>query len=342
MADRSGAIGDSSSIHGLLRPPIRDGLRRVMHAFGFTRWAVASLALLVLLSSCKPKPAPAPPFEGTCAVSQMKVDAAQSVSVLLELAPKAGTSVRPAGMLLLQVLEMGPSPTLKCTPQTRLSESSYRADFESAPAIPFEDYCLVDSPLESVITVRSFFTPENAPNAIECSTGGPVPKAWGGHDKTPAEQQAAIASARTTATPKASPTADVDPRPVVRIDMKDALRFPNGTIDEGPHAIRVYARVPDSWIQSGALTPKAKTAVLAKMYGGPNWEKGNGDGSLYIVRSFASHPLTPAEIAVPVWSSEPAGTTWFYETKPDGALEKRGPNFGPPPPLPKAEHLDHR
>jgi hypothetical protein len=127
-----------------------------------------------------------------------------------------------------------------------------------------------------------------------------------------------------------------DPRSVVRVDLEDALQFPGGAVHPSPSGpIVLYARVPPGWIASGALTGKAKGLLLAKLYGGPDWEQGNSDGSKFVVQSFRSRVLTSAELAAPIWKDAKSQNTWFYEAKPDGALEKRELGFAPtPPPAP--------
>lgn len=168
-----------------------------------------------------------------------------------------------------------------------------------------------------------------------------MPKALGGRDLTAEAELAAL-------TPAAPPSSSASPeiasaeatdggvaaRPIVRVEILDGLRFPDGVLHNAEKPIEIYARVPKDWVTRDGLTPWAKSTVLAKMYGGPLWEKGNSDGSVYVVRSFSSRILTAEEIARPIWARA-TSSTWFYDTLPNNTLETRGPNFGPPLP-PKA------
>lgn len=120
---------------------------------------------------------------------------------------------------------------------------------------------------------------------------------------------------------------------LVQIDLQDALRLPNGVESPASQPLIIFVRAPASWVHGKALTETAKTTVLAKLYGGPNWMKGNSDGSTFVVKSFASKVIT----ATP----EGAKAIW-YDVKPDGTLEKLGPNFGEAPaPKPPSSFIDH-
>jgi hypothetical protein len=304
---------------------------------------VACALTLLAMAGCKPKPPPV--FEGSCTVTQLDTaPSPQAMMTIVKFDPAKGAPSRPSGRLLLQVWELGATGdgTVKCTMTTSVDQTLFLRDGEALATLSYSDYCLGDPPKGKYMVVRGFFTPEHTTrDAIECTTEGTVPAILGGKNKTPAEQQAALAVAPTT--PAAAVVdAGTDSRAIVRVDLLDALRYPDGTVHDALKPIVLYARVPTGWIASGALSPKAKTTLLAKLYGGPNWEKGNYDGSLYIVRSFASRVLSPAEVAAPLWENDAKNpSTWFYETKPDGTLEKRGPSFGPAPALPPPGHLDH-
>lgn len=116
------------------------------------------------------------------------------------------------------------------------------------------------------------------------------------------------------------------PPVVVRVDMQDALKLPNGFVTPPADPLIIFIQAPAGWVKAGALTPDAKKAVLAKMYGGPNWEAGNDDGSTYVVKAFASKVSTAAEAA------KDAKHTWWYVVGADGkTLDKAGPGFGAPP-----------
>lgn len=119
---------------------------------------------------------------------------------------------------------------------------------------------------------------------------------------------------------------------LVRVEMLDALRLPNGFESPAPNPLVIFIRAPASWVAQGALTDAARKKLLAQLYGGPDWERGNGDGSTYVVKRFSSRLVAEGE-AMP----EQRGTYW-YEVKADGTLDKRGPQFGPPaePPTPKS------
>ncbi|MFO0597021.1 MAG: hypothetical protein U0228_17020 [Myxococcaceae bacterium] len=122
---------------------------------------------------------------------------------------------------------------------------------------------------------------------------------------------------------------------VIQVDLQDALRFPSGVESPPAEPIVIFIEAPASWVKGGAISDAGKTAVLAKLYGGPQWVNGNDDGSQYVVKKFASKVL-------------PAGTTppqprrsWWYVVKADGSLEKRSEGFAGPgaPNLPEPKSL---
>ncbi|MBL8954206.1 MAG: hypothetical protein JNK82_25740 [Myxococcaceae bacterium] len=108
---------------------------------------------------------------------------------------------------------------------------------------------------------------------------------------------------------------------MLRIDMQDALRLPSGVETPPGKPLVIYLRAPPTWVKANGLTDAGKTAVLARLYGGPNWMKGNSDGSTYVVKSFAAS-LIPAGARVPI-----AEGAFWYEVLPDGSLDKRGVGF---------------
>lgn len=114
---------------------------------------------------------------------------------------------------------------------------------------------------------------------------------------------------------------------IVRVDMQDALRFPSGAETPPDSPLVLFVRAPPTWVANGALTDVARKALLARLYGSADWEKGNSDGSTYVVKSFASRLLKAGE--------RPAGGkgVFWYEVLANGALEKRGVDFGPPAPM---------
>lgn len=111
---------------------------------------------------------------------------------------------------------------------------------------------------------------------------------------------------------------------VVRVELSDALRLPNGFEAPSPKGLVLYVRAPGTWVHGGALTDSSKKTLLAQLYGGPNWEQGNSDGSTYVVKKFASRVLGAKETP----GNEP-GAYW-YEANERGGLDKRGPGFSPP------------
>jgi hypothetical protein len=164
----------------------------------------------------------------------------------------------------------------------------------------------------------------------------------------PATQSAAADTATPATSPASNPSTAgslpttspfADGRPVVRAEVEDGLQFPDGVLHAASEPIVIYAHVPENWVANGSLTDEAKVRLLAKLYGGPDWEKGNSDGSKYVVRSFKSRSLSVEEILAPIWAGAKLTGTWFYETLPDGTLEKRGVAFGPDLPDPEPERL---
>lgn len=120
---------------------------------------------------------------------------------------------------------------------------------------------------------------------------------------------------------------------IVRVDMQDALRLPNGFETPPGSALIILVKAPATWVEKGALGKKAKEAVLARLYGGPEWMNGNVDGSTYVVKSFQSKVIDAK--ALP-----PGGPTVFwYEVDAKGALQKRGPAFADPTPPPEPKSL---
>lgn len=120
---------------------------------------------------------------------------------------------------------------------------------------------------------------------------------------------------------------------VVRVDLTDALRLPSGFEAPSPKPLVIFVRAPAAWVHDGVLTESSKKALLAQLYGGPGWENGNADGSTYVVKRFTSRVLGPKE---PLESIP--GAFW-YEVRPDGTLEKKGPLFGAPASPPKPRSL---
>ena len=137
-----------------------------------------------------------------------------------------------------------------------------------------------------------------------------------------------------------STSAIADSVKVIRVDMEDALQLPSGNTFPSPSGpLILFVKAPGTWLEKGALTPKAKAALLARLYG-PTWEQGNDDGSKYVVKSFTSHELTAKDLKAPPWKDPKLKNLWFYEVNKTGELDKRGPDFGPPV-QPKAPvHLD--
>lgn len=296
----------------------------------FSSCRVAVVLFFAFVVGCQRKPDP-PGFLG-CKLTYLRLEE-DGVHVKIGIVPPA-LGVRPAASFDLELLAQNIVANVRCKASAKVERAAYASDTEIVLGLGRHDECAGEPPEGNYMAVRGSLTAEGTTFPFTCANEPDVhvPALWGGHDPT--------------AQPKPRPSAAVptDPRPVVVIDVKDALRFPNGKVDEAPAPIRIYARLPDAWIANGALTPKAKTTVLAKLYGGPDWEKGNVDGSRYIVRSFTARSLTPAEIAQSVWIDRPAESvtshTWFYETDANGVLQTRGPDFGPRHELPPAGHLD--
>ncbi len=111
---------------------------------------------------------------------------------------------------------------------------------------------------------------------------------------------------------------------LIRIDLQDALRLPSGVETPPADPLVIWVRAPAAWVKAGGISEAGKTAVLARLYGGPAWMNGNSDGSTYVVKSFKSTVL-PSGSKVP---EEPHA--YWYEVLADGSLDKRGPGFGPP------------
>jgi hypothetical protein len=259
-------------------------------------------------------------------VTEMLAEVGQPVSTVVEFRSTNGVST-PVGSLLTQIWEVGPSSKQRCQLETAVSAASYGYSGASKLRMNNPDECFGTAPIATYLQARVFFKPEGASKEVQCMMSAAVPFAWSGP--------------KELAPPAPPPSAAVDPRPVVLVDLKDALRFPNGTVDDAPAPIRIFARVPARFIAQGALTPQAKEKLLAQLYGGPNWQKGNEDGSRYLVKSFSSRVLTPAEVTAPLWANATSQNTWFYEAKVDGSFDKRGPAFGPPPPIPPpVGHID--
>lgn len=114
---------------------------------------------------------------------------------------------------------------------------------------------------------------------------------------------------------------------IVRVDMQDALRFPSGMETPPASPLVLYVRAPPAWLANGVLTDVARRALLARLYGGVDWEKGNSDGSTYVVKAFTSRLLKSGE------RPKPGKDVFWYEVLSNGALEKRGDDFGPPAPM---------
>lgn len=120
---------------------------------------------------------------------------------------------------------------------------------------------------------------------------------------------------------------------LVRVDMTDALRLPNGFESPAPKPLVLFVRAPASWLSKGALTDAARRTLLAHLYGGPNWEQGNEDGSTYVVKTFTAKVVQATEPLADV-----PGAYW-YEVRADGTLEKKAPLFGAPGAPKKPESL---
>lgn len=120
---------------------------------------------------------------------------------------------------------------------------------------------------------------------------------------------------------------------IIRVDMQDALRLAGGFETPPGTPLVILVKVPGAWVEKGALGSKGKDALLARLYGGPDWQKGNVDGSTYVVKSFQSKVIDAK--ALP-----PGGPAVFwYEVDAKGALQKRGPAFGDPSPPPEPKSL---
>ncbi len=109
----------------------------------------------------------------------------------------------------------------------------------------------------------------------------------------------------------------------VRVDLTDALQLPSGNQFPSPSGpLIIFVKAPRTWLIKGELTPKAKAAVLAKLYGA-SWELGNEDGSRYVVKIFTSRELAAKESNE--LSVKSAKNTWVYEVSKAGTLEKHKP-----------------
>lgn len=120
---------------------------------------------------------------------------------------------------------------------------------------------------------------------------------------------------------------------IVRVDMQDALRLPSGFETPPGTPLIILVKAPGTWVEKGALGSKGKDALLARLYGGPDWMKGNVDGSTYVVKSFQSKVIDAKAL--------PAGgpAVFWYEVDAKGALQKRGPAFAEPTPPPEPKSL---
>jgi hypothetical protein len=119
---------------------------------------------------------------------------------------------------------------------------------------------------------------------------------------------------------------------IVRVDMLDALRLPNGFVTPPGTPLVILIKAPKTWVEHDALSKAGKEALLARLYGGPAWMNGNEDGSTYVVKSFESKVIDARAL--------PAGgpAVFWYEVDAKGALQKRGAAFTEPtpPPAPKS------
>ena len=106
---------------------------------------------------------------------------------------------------------------------------------------------------------------------------------------------------------------------IVRVDMLDGLAV-SGQVMPSPGPLVIFLKVPGSWLKAGQLTEERKAQLLKNFYG-PTWERGNDDGSRYVVKTFTSKVLTPAEVKAKPWAAI-AKSLWLYEAKGE-ALEKR-------------------
>ena len=123
---------------------------------------------------------------------------------------------------------------------------------------------------------------------------------------------------------------------VIRIEMTDALRLPSGFVTPPAKPLVIFVRAPAAWVKGGTITDAGKQAVLAKLYGGPNWQAGNEDGSTYVVQTFSARVLKAGE------APDGDAKAWWYEVTAAGALEKRGPGFtDPAAPKPPGSLIDH-
>src|SRR6478752_9509257 len=179
---------------------------------------LACLLALSLGASCKPK---APPFEGTCFVPEIVAESSQPVRVVVAFPTKSAGYARPTGTFLLRVSEVGASSKQRCELQAKVSPESYGPDAASALTLASAEPCAGAEPASGHVEVHTFFAPD-VPDAhdklAECGSSVVVPTVWN--------------SRRAEPEPAPSANAPFDPRPVVRVDIKDALRFPNGKIDE--------------------------------------------------------------------------------------------------------------
>jgi len=114
---------------------------------------------------------------------------------------------------------------------------------------------------------------------------------------------------------------------IIRIDMQDALRLPGGVETPPATPMVIFVKAPASWVEKGAITAKGKEAVLARLYGGPDWVNGNSDGSTYVVKAFSSKVTDTKELP-----ASSRGQYW-YEVDVAGALTKRGAGFTEPEPV---------
>ena len=99
----------------------------------------------------------------------------------------------------------------------------------------------------------------------------------------------------------------------VRVLIHDALQI-GEVLNPASQPITLFLKLPPDSVEGDQISPETRQRLLAKLYGGPNWQSGNEDGSCYVLLSLQSRRINAEEWKQPV--------TWRYQIDEHGQLVK--------------------
>ena len=109
----------------------------------------------------------------------------------------------------------------------------------------------------------------------------------------------------------------------LRLTITDTLSFWDDYLGDylfnpaNSKTFTLWYRLPDKWLEQGALVSDRREDLLAHLYGS-NWRLGNDDGSKYVVLTINEHELSDTEASQRLWVNT---TDTCYAVRDDSTIE---------------------